>query len=76
MVRDTCVGVTALCTPNTYSVGTEPPTGSAPTKVDVLLTVPISRKGAFAAFSNSFGRPAEPASGFGDVFLTTTPLQP
>jgi hypothetical protein len=77
MVRDTCAGVTSFCAPNVYSVGAEPITGSAPVKVDVLLPVPINRKGGFAAFSNSFGRPAEPASGLGDVFLTTTtPPQP
>jgi Tol biopolymer transport system component len=70
-VRDTCLGATGECTPQTTPLGASGPDSQAsPVTVDRFTTVPITSKGNFVTFHAVAPDPSVRSSGFGDVFLT------
>jgi Tol biopolymer transport system component len=72
-VHDTCFGAAADCTARTNLVAA-PGAASQGTSLGVykFSSVPLSSDGRFAVFFSPYAVPASPASGFGDVYLTTT----
>jgi|HubBroStandDraft_6_1064221.scaffolds.fasta_scaffold00519_13 hypothetical protein len=75
-VRDTCFGAGAGCTPRTSLVDAPWAAGAAsqgsPLGVYKFSSVPLTSDGRIAVFFSPYTVPASPASGFGDVYLTTT----
>jgi len=72
-IRDTCFGASAGCTPRTSLVAAPGAAvqGSA-LGVYKFNSIPLTGDGRFAVFFSPYAVPASPASGLGDVYLTTT----
>jgi trimeric autotransporter adhesin len=76
VVYDTCFGETGPCSPHAAVLPVASPLGGkAPLIGDIRVRVPIANDGRFAAFFTQVVLPELRSSGFGDVFLTTTPFQ-
>lgn len=74
-VRDTCFGASAGCEARTNLIAA--PAAAAAQESPALgvykfSSVPLTADGRFAVFFSPYAVPASPASGFGDVYLTTT----
>jgi len=75
VVYDTCFGAIAACSPHPTLLSAADSAGNdSPLFGDIRVRVPVSDDGGFAAFSTRQPVPALRTSGFGDVFLTTTPF--
>jgi Tol biopolymer transport system component len=72
-VRDTCFGASAGCTARTSLIAA-PGAAAQGSGLGVykFSSVPLTADGRFAVFFSPYAVPASPASGFGDVYLTTT----
>jgi hypothetical protein len=72
-VRDTCFGAYAGCTPRTSLIAA-PGTAAQGSALGVYKfnSVPLTGDGRFAVFFSPYSVPASPASGLGDIYLTTT----
>ncbi len=75
LVYDTCFGAISACSPHATLLSAVDSSGSAsPLVGEIGVPVPVSDDGRFAAFSTRQPVAALRTSGFGDVFLTTTPF--
>jgi hypothetical protein len=72
-VRDTCFGAAAGCTTRTSLIAA-PGAAAQGSALGVYKfnSVPLTVDGRFAVFFSPYAVSASPASGFGDVYLTTT----
>ena len=72
-VRDTCFGASVRCTPRTNLIAAPGAAvqGSA-LGVYKFNSIPLTGDGRFAVFFSPYVVPASPASGLGDVYITTT----
>lgn len=76
VVYDTCFGAKGPCSPHSADLPVaSSPGGESPLIGDIRMRVPVTNDGRFAAFFTQQTLPALHTSGFGDVFLTTTPFQ-
>jgi hypothetical protein len=76
VVYDTCFGAIDACSPHAAQLFAAGSSGDdSPLTGDIHVRVPVTNDGRFAAFFTRQTLPAERASGFGDVFLTSTPFQ-
>jgi WD40-like Beta Propeller Repeat len=77
VVWDTCFGATGACSPRvTQLTALDRSKTAVPLTADIRTRVPISDDGRVTAFFTNQAVPANPLSGLGDVFLTTTPFHP
>ncbi|HLV93586.1 MAG TPA: IPT/TIG domain-containing protein [Candidatus Acidoferrales bacterium] len=76
VVYDTCFGAKDPCSPHSAELPVASSLGGeSPLIGDIRMRVPVTNDGRFAAFFTQQTLPALHTSGFGDVFLTTTPFQ-
>jgi Tol biopolymer transport system component len=75
VVYDSCFGATGACSPHVMELAAADSSGSeVPLTGDIRVHVPVTNDGGLAAFFTFQPVPKLRASGFGDVFLTTTPF--
>ena len=75
VVYDTCYGAVGACSPHAAELMATDRSGSeSPLTGEIRVRVPVTKDGRLAAFFTRQSVPALRASGFGDVFLTTTPF--
>lgn len=75
ILYDTCFGATGLCSPHATELTAADASGQeTPLSAGIRVRVPLSDNGRLAAFFTNQALPALRGSGFGDVFLTTTPF--
>lgn len=76
VVYDTCFGAEGPCSPHSAELPVASSQGGESSLIgDIRMRVPVTNDGRFAAFFTRQTLPALHTSGFGDVFLTTTPFQ-